>query len=166
MSAEHFEVRRATAADTATLARHRVSMFRDMGSVEPSLEQEFLDAAATHIREAMTNGEYFAWLAHPVGEPQRILGGGGVQLRRLLPRPEEGSKRLLIGREAVVLNVYVERDARRRGVARRIMEAIVAWVPSTDAVRLVLHASEEGRPLYESMGFKPTNEMRYAPSLR
>jgi hypothetical protein len=38
-------------------------------------------------------------------------------------------------------------------------------VPETDIVRLVLHASDEGRPLYESMGFEPTNEMRYTGTL-
>jgi len=65
-----------------------------------------------------------------------------------------------------VLNVYVEHDYRRRGVARRLMEAIMAWVPSTDIVRLVLHASAEGRPLYESMEFEPTNEMLYKRALR
>jgi hypothetical protein len=29
--------------------------------------------------------------------------------------------------------------------------------------RVLLHASDAGRPLYESLGFVPTNEMRYSP---
>ena len=165
MSDDRIQVRRATAADVPVLARHRMSMFRDMGSVDPALEAELLDEAATHIREAMVSGEYVAWLAHPRGDAGTIMGGSGLQLRRLLPRPEEGGKRVLIGREGVVLNVYVEREHRRRGVARRLMEEILAWLPSTDVVRLVLHASKEGRPLYEDMGFVQTNEMRYARSL-
>jgi hypothetical protein len=31
--------------------------------------------------------------------------------------------------------------------------------------RLVLHASDDGRALYESLGFVATNEMRYAGAL-
>jgi GNAT superfamily N-acetyltransferase len=141
-------------------------MFRDIGSLQPIIEAPLRDAAAAHIREAMAAGEYVAWLAHPVAEPQRIVGGAGVQLRRLLPRPEEGATRVLMGREGIVLNVYVEHDYRRRGVARRLMETIMSWTARTDIVRLVLHASDEGRPLYERMGFKPTNEMRYVGAVR
>ena len=166
MSEALFEIRPATEADVTVMAGHRVSMFREMGSVNPALEGVLLDAATTHIREAMVGGEYVAWLAHPPGEPRRILGGGGVQLRRLFPRPQEGGQGLLIGREGIVLNMYVERDARRRGVARRIMEEILTWVSGTDVVRLVLHASDEGRPLYELMGFAQTNEMCYTHALR
>jgi GNAT superfamily N-acetyltransferase len=62
--------------------------------------------------------------------------------------------------------MYVEPDYRRQGVARRLIETILAWVPHTDIVRLVLHASAEGRPLYESVGFESTNEMRYGRELR
>ena len=160
------EIRRATEADADVIAEQRAVMFRDMGSLDPSVEGELFDAAATQIREAIASGEYVAWLAHLAGEPQRIIGGSGVQLRRLFPRPDESGKQVLIGREGIVLNVYVARDFRRRGLARRLMEEILAWLPGTDVVRLVLNASDEGRQLYESMGFVPNNEMRYARDLR
>ena len=148
------------------LAHHRISMFRDMGSAVPQIEEQLRTTAAAAMREAMATGEYVAWVAHLAGEHGRIVGGAGVQLRRLFPRPDASGKRVLLGRDGIVLNVYVERDHRRRGVARALMDAILAWVPETDIVSLVLHASKEGRPLYESMGFQPTNEMRYARELR
>jgi GNAT superfamily N-acetyltransferase len=159
-------IRQATEADAPVLAEHRVGMFRDMGSAAPAIEAPLRAAATAQIREAMLAGEYVAWLAHPDGEPGRIVGGAGVQIRRLLPRPDTDRARVLIGREGIVLNVYVEREYRRRGVARRLMETILSWATGTDIVRLVLHASDEGRPLYESMGFEPTNEMRYTRPLR
>ena len=160
------DIRRATVADSSILGEHRVAMFRDMGSVQRDVEASLREAATTHIRDAMQAGEYVAWLAYPADEPQRVVGGTGVQLRRLLPRPEVGGARVLVGREGIVLNMYVDRDYRRQGVARRLIESILAWVPGTDIVRLVLHASPDGRPLYESLGFVQTNEMRYARTLR
>jgi GNAT superfamily N-acetyltransferase len=165
MSDDAIDIRRASDADVAILARHRVSMFRDMKSVAPAAEAALHESAAAHLREAMATGEYVAWLAHPVGQPQSIVGGAGVQLRRLLPRPDDAGNRVLTGREAVVLNVYVERDHRRRGVARRLMETVLAWAARAGVARLVLHPSDEGRPLYEALGFVPTNEMRYTGSL-
>ena len=154
-------IRRATEADADVIAEHRVVMFRDMAILDPSREGQLRQLAAMQIGEAIASGEYVAWLAHPPDEPHRIIGGCGVQLRRLFPRPDESGKRILAGREGIVLNVYVDRDFRRRGLGRRLMEEILAWLPGTDVVRLVLHASDDGLKLYESMGFVPTNEMRY-----
>jgi GNAT superfamily N-acetyltransferase len=160
------EIRRATDVDINILAMHRVSMFRDMGSLDPSLEHALLEAATSHIREAMASGEYVAWVARLPHESRRIVGGTGVQLRRLLVRPDDDGMRMLVGREGIVLNMYVEPDFRRRGLARRLMEEILSWVAGTDVVRLVLHASDDGRHLYRSMGFAGTNEMVYTGALR
>ncbi len=166
MTGQLFEIRRATEADAPTLAAQRVLMFRDMGNLDPSLEDVLLEAGTDQMAEAIASGEYVAWVLCPVGEPARIIGGGGVQLRHLFPRPEADGKRILIGREGIVLNVYVEQAFRRRGLARRIMKEILAWVPTSDIVRLVLHASDEGRQLYEDLGFVPTTEMRFAQPIR
>jgi GNAT superfamily N-acetyltransferase len=65
----------------------------------------------------------------------------------------------------LVLNVYVEPHWRRRGLARRLMQEILEWAPTAGVARLVLHASREGRPLYEALGFTATNEMRYGGRL-
>ena len=140
-------------------------MFRDMGSAQPSIEQPLLAAATSAIRDAMSAGEYVAWVAHPANNHARVVAGAGVQIRRLLPRPDSSGTGVLVGREGIVLNVYVDRDYRRRGLARRLMETIIEWARETRVVRLVLHASAEGRPLYESLGFEATNEMRYGRPL-
>ena len=159
------EIRRATEADAPALAGHRVAMFRDMGSADPSIHDALRAAAAPVIRDWIVAGDYVAWVAHVAGSPHEIVGGAGVQLRPLLPRPHPNGRELLAGREGNVVNVYVERSHRRQGIARRLMEAIVAWAPTGGVARIVLHASDEGRPLYDSMGFVPTNEMRYTGEL-
>jgi len=63
--------------------------------------------------------------------------------------------------EAYVLNVYTEPTHRRGGVARAIMNAILEWCREQRVARVTLHASREGRPLYEDLGFEPSNEMRF-----
>jgi GNAT superfamily N-acetyltransferase len=70
---------------------------------------------------------------------------------------------LLVGREGLILNVYVDPRYRRQGVARRLMEALIDWAPAAGIVRLVLHASEDGRSLYEALGFRASNEMLFPP---
>ena len=60
-----------------------------------------------------------------------------------------------------MLNVYTEAAHRRRGVARALMDVMLGWCRDRDISRVLLHASDEGRPLYETLGFLPTNEMRW-----
>jgi len=40
------------------------------------------------------------------------------------------------------------------------METIVEWCRGEGFGYVSLHASKDGRLLYETMGFQPTNEMR------
>ena len=40
------------------------------------------------------------------------------------------------------------------------METVVDWCRTEGFYTVSLHASHEGRSLYESMGFRDTNEMR------
>jgi GNAT superfamily N-acetyltransferase len=158
-------LRLATPADARLLAEHRVAMFRDMGSIHASQEAALLEASSAYFAAALASGEYVGWVAHPTGEPGTAIGGAGVQIRTLLPRPDACGQGLLIGREGLVLNVYVEKAWRRRGVAREMMDEVLRWAGTAGIVRLVLHASAEGRALYETMGFVPTNEMRYTGAL-
>lgn len=152
-------IRRATLLDVPTLARHRVEMFRDMGEVEGAAVDELRRAAARYMDVALASGEYIGWLA--VGDDDHdVRGGAGVQLRSILPRPVE-RERIILGPEALVLNVYTEHAWRRRGIARLLMEHVMTWAREARVDRLILHASPDGRTLYESLGFIATNEMRY-----
>ena len=155
-------VRRATEADIAILARHRMAMFRDMGKLAARHEESLLQATAAYLREALPRGEYLAWLAED-SDAGTVIGGAGAQLRTILPRPPEGARDLELGPEAIVLNVYVEREWRRRGVADMLMRALLDELAARRIRRIVLHASAEGRRLYERLGFVVTNEMRLAP---
>jgi GNAT superfamily N-acetyltransferase len=128
-------------------------MFRDMGEVDDQAASIIEKASEDHLRTLIEAREYFGFFAEHKGA---VIGGGGAWLRPMLPRPGalEGA------REAYVLNVYVEPEHRRNGVARAIMQAILDWSREQRLARVVLHASQEGRSLYASLGFEESNEMR------
>jgi ribosomal protein S18 acetylase RimI-like enzyme len=63
-------------------------------------------------------------------------------------------------RRGNILNVYTRPDCRRQGLARRLTGAAVEWCRSHGIATVILHASDDGRALYRSLGFQPTNEMR------
>jgi GNAT superfamily N-acetyltransferase len=157
------EIRLATPADARLLATQRVSMYRDMGRTTPQVEAPLLELCARYFAAALTSGEYVGWIAERGTHPRAVLGGAGVQFRPLVPRTDPSGRFLVAGREGLILNVYVDPASRRQGVARRLMETVIGWAPEAGIARLVLHASDNGRRLYESLGFLASNEMLFPP---
>jgi ribosomal protein S18 acetylase RimI-like enzyme len=155
-----FAVRQADVTDIPRLAHHRAAMFRDMGRLLAHHEEVLERATASYLRDALPRGEYLAWVAEDRGARPTVIGGAGVQLRPILPRPGADDDNLELGPEAIILNVYVEPDWRRRGVAEALMRAVLDVLALRGIRRIVLHASDDGRRLYERLGFVPTNEMR------
>jgi GNAT superfamily N-acetyltransferase len=162
---DEIRVRLATAGDVSVLARHRAEMFRDMGQLPEQQYASLLAATELDLAAMLAAGEYVSYVASPADRPGEIVAGAGIQIRRLLPRPLPGATSIRLGPEAIVVNVFTEREWRRRGIAERLMQHVIEWARSHGIARLVLHASPDGRPLYERLGFEPTNEMRFTGEL-
>ncbi len=149
---EGFAVRLASTDDIDTLVAHRRAMFVDMGY----RDEGALDSMATKCRPwlltKMDSGEYLAWLA--TAPHQSVVAGAGLWLMDWPPHM------IGCGPRANILNVYTAVDYRRRGLAGALMKATIEWCRSNAIDTVVLHASPDGRRLYESVGFTGTNEMR------
>ena len=146
-----------------TVAVTGADVFRDMGQVTPDAYDALVAVAESRLRETLASGEYVAWLAlAPDGDG--VIGGAGAQRRLAFPHPhrfEDGTLGIGEGRHAIVLNVYTEPAWRRRGVADALMRQVIRWAEAERLDRLVLHASDEGRALYQRLGFAASNEMRF-----
>ena len=134
-----------------------------MGELPANLYDDLVAASTRYLQSAIPSEEYVGCLAAPQNAPQQIVAGAGVQRRRILPRPlvRPGGTVLGVGQQGIVLNVFTERPWRRRGLAALLMRHVLEWVKGAGLDTLVLHASADGRRLYERLGFVPTNEMRY-----
>ena len=155
-----YTIRRSTPGDAAVIAQHRVSMFRDMGEVPtPALATELLEASRTALAVLLREGSYVGWLA--VGAHGEVLAGAGVHIKSTLPRVTHQGL-VAAGPLPLAVNVYTEPGSRRRGIARALMQAMMEWARVQGFDRLLLHASDGARPLYRSLGFAPTNEMRWS----
>jgi len=150
---EGFIIREAAAADLEVILHHRRAMFHEMGHTDIAGLDNMLPAARAYYAQGLRDGSYRGWLALDAGG--RVIGGGGIGLVPWPPHPQYPHPQ-----RATIFNVYTEPEARRRGVARRLMQVMIAWCRAQQFPWVHLHASEYGRPLYESMGFAPTNEMR------
>ncbi len=153
MTESDITIRETAPSESAIILHHRRSMFRDMGEGTVEELDRMAEVASPWLARALADGSYHHWLA--LDSAGRVAGGGGVLLCPWPANPKEPCTE-----RAVILNVYTEPEFRKLGIARQIMLTILAWVEEQGLRSVNLHASAEGRPLYEQLGFEATNEMR------
>jgi GNAT superfamily N-acetyltransferase len=160
----HYAIRPATVRDAPVIARHRVAMFTEMGHVPgDELASQLLAASTSALESRLQDCTYVGRLA--VGPGEQVLAGAGVHVRPQLPRMSSTGKSITTGPVPLLVNVYTEPQWRGRGVARALVRALMRWTADQGFDHMVLHASDAGRPLYVSLGFAATNEMRWSPWL-
>lgn len=147
-------IRRATAADLPTIVRHRMGMFREMGIGDPSQSAAYVPEFEQFAARALADGSLQVWLAET--DTDTVVAGGAVFI---VPWPANPKARKQ--ERAFLLNVFTEPGQRRRGCARRVVQTMLDWCRSRGFESVFLHASDAGRPLYLSMGFTPTSELRF-----
>jgi GNAT superfamily N-acetyltransferase len=146
------ELRPASPADLAIILHHRREMFSEMGGDYQSQLDDFEPASRLYFNSALRDGSYYGVFGEVDGA---TVAGGGVVIAAW-----PGSPLNFDPRRAWILNVYVEPEHRGRGYARAVMEALIDWCRGQGFRSVALHASEEGRTLYDKLGFRSTNEMR------
>jgi len=147
-----FEIVPATLDHVETIVEQRRAMFFDMGHRDGAVLARMSAAFRPWVAAKIEAGEYRAWFAMVDGV---VAGGAGLWLMDWLPH--------LIATGALrgnIVNVYTRAEYRRRGIARELVQTALSWCRQSGVTYVILHASPEGRPIYESMGFRATNEMR------
>lgn len=151
MTTTTYAWRDATLDDIDTLVRQRHEMFAEMGHLDRL--DEVTRASGDWLRQSIAAGVYHAWLA--IAPDGSVASGGGITIIPWPPGPLD-----LGDHAAYVYNMYTEPEHRRRGLARELMFRIHDWCRLQGVHTVRLHASDAGRPLYASLGYRPTNEMR------
>jgi GNAT superfamily N-acetyltransferase len=146
-------IRQANVEDLAHLVHHRRAMFEEMGYGDPAVLAQVEKSSREYFSQALRIGGYKAWLAEDANA--RIVAGGGIVIADWPGYPGE-----TLANRAWILNMYTEPEARRHGLAKKLLDVMLDWCRTNGFRTVSLHASPAGRPLYESVGFQPTNEMR------
>ncbi len=148
-----FRISFAGPEDVDLLTAHRLSMWRDIHPEMGRSVDHSEKVTRDWISKRLADGGLIGFIAKAPGGT--VAGSGCIWIREEQPRPTNP-------RQAVpyLMSMYTENEFRRKGVARLIVKAALKWCRDHAYERIVLHASEAGRPLYEEFGFEPTTEMR------
>ena len=126
-------------------------MYEDMGKRDAPALDVMEATSETYFRTALVYGSYRSFVAE-TGDAHVVAGGGIV----IGPWPAHPSE--LQARRATILNAHRESVPASRHCSPPDA-TMMEWLKAQGFPKVSLHASDEGRPLYESLGFEISNEM-------
>lgn len=152
-------IRLATPADAATIGLQRVKMFQDNALTCVSSWEELERDSACWTAEKIRSGRYVGWIvedqtANDARRETVVVGGAGVWFMEWPPHFKH-----LEPVRGYLLNFYVATSARGKGIAKELVGLAVAECRRRGVHIATLHASKMGKPVYESLGWKESNEM-------
>ena len=146
---------RATVEDVETLVEIRAIVLHAANKLPSEVEipQEIYDNSREFYARTIADGTHVAYL---VFDGDKVVGAGGVTFFQLIPFYYNRT-----GKCAQVVNMYTHPDYRRRGIAWKTLDLIVAEVRARGLISVGLEATDMGMPMYEKYGFKvQDHEMR------
>jgi ribosomal protein S18 acetylase RimI-like enzyme len=145
-------IRTAAIEELPVIASFWMAMYEEAGIFR---ESDFIADWRTRFEEyfsrrrAAGEAQYFI-----AADNDRIVGTAGAML-------DDGYPTIVHGlRFGYIFGVRVEPEYRGRGIATALTRETIAFLKRRQCRRIRLHASPLGRPIYEGLGFTPTNEMQ------
>jgi GNAT superfamily N-acetyltransferase len=154
-------VRRAGPGDIDEVVRQRLTFLAHIRDDDVGADGGFISATRRFIEDEVAAGRMHSWLAEDGGQ---CVGIVSMLLWSRPPRPHDRGTL-----DAYIINMYVVPEHRGNGIGRHLLDACLTAAEEFGIGRLFLHATDEGRPLYESAGFRANPnwlERRGGPSLR
>ena len=142
------EYRIASADDIGLLVQSRLETLRAVNHLEDNhpFSEGFVEASRRYFLE----GDQTTVLAVENGQ---VAGCATLCYLRMMPTVSHPS-----GRRAHLMNVYTHPSWRRKGVARRMVSMLITEARNRGVSEISLDATAAGRPLYENLGFKNSDE--------
>ncbi len=112
---------------------------------ESSFEGDFSRLTADFFR----NGDQTTVLAF---DGDMAVGCATICYMELMPSIDPSQNR------AYIMNVYVRKEYRRRGIAREMLNFILGEARERGVSYVSLDATEQGKPLYRTLGFCDNTE--------
>ncbi len=155
MNQNNFKIAKATPQEDYLIAKHFYQMWLDIGYDKDYLAADWSEITRKYIYHARQNLQYQAFIAEIDG---KTVGSAGCQLfDGLYPQIIKAESR----QYGYIWGVYVEKAYRDRGIGKQLTIRTRDYLKSIGCTRAVLHASPQGKPVYDRIGFISSNQMHF-----
>lgn len=150
----HYELRKATIADVEELVNVRIEFLSEVNTLTNEDMLVLKQANSRYFMECISNGTYVSFIAI---KENKIVGSSGITFYKLPP-----NKKCPTGKAAYISNIYTRAEHRGRGIASKLFTLLVNEAKDLGYEKLLLNATDMGKPLYEKFGFTMTKgDMEY-----
>ena len=149
------DIRLATVNDCKQLVEMRIDMRNEREKpLDKKHEDLFLYYSTKFFNEEILTGRFIAYVAE---EQDKIIAMSGLSLYSVPPTYDN-----LNGKVAYLMNMYTRPQYRKKGLGTILLQKAVEYAKENNYSKVILNASEMGRPLYTKYGFTDLeNEMVY-----
>ena len=139
--------KRASLDDIDILTQTRVLVLRAANQLPDNTDMREVERQSyNYYRRALCDGSHIAYL---VFDGEHFVGAGGISFFQVMPTYHNPS-----GHKAYIMNMYTDPAYRRKGIATKTLDLLIAEAKSKGVTAISLEATEMGRPLYEKYGFE------------
>jgi GNAT superfamily N-acetyltransferase len=149
----------ATIDDIQILSVHHRKMFEEIWEqkglrIEKARSQELESAYREKIEKQIPEGTCRAWV---VKNDKQIIASGAITIVSFVPVPADINHNI-----AYLHSVYTEKAYRQQRCAQKIVDRAIQYCQQNGIKRVILNASDAGKPIYEKSGFVSSHEtMRF-----
>jgi GNAT superfamily N-acetyltransferase len=151
MRNEGIVYRRATLNDVSALVDYRVRFLNELYShVDDYSTKVVRESLLRYFTKAIPSGDFVAWVAEL---DEKVIATSGMVVWQI-PAIYGGVES---GRLGYLLNFYTIPEARRKGIATRLLNELIKEARLLGLRYLHLHASKYGESVYRKAGFAETH---------
>ncbi|MFH1369776.1 MAG: GNAT family N-acetyltransferase [Planctomycetota bacterium] len=148
-------IQEAIRDDIKQLAIHHRKMFEEIWEkkgqkLEAAKAQEIEKAYSEKLEKQISAGSCKAWV---VKNGNQLVASGAISIISFVPVPNDTNYNI-----AYLHSMYTEKKFRGKKFARQIIEKAIQYCKNNGINRIVLNASDEGKPLYKKIGFVSSPE--------
>ena len=125
----------------------------DMGISEHDIAGDWRTTALDFITQARLNHSFAGFLA--LSDDNRLGGACCHTVDRVFPAFRQTDAVVL----GYIWGVYVLPSARGTGIGTALVKQCIRHLKARGCGRILLHAGQQARPIYDRLGFTPTDEL-------
>lgn len=139
---------RSTTADIDLLVKTRIAILRAANELDLSVNlSEVERQSREYYLHALEDDIHTAYLVY---DQDWIIATGGISYYRVMP-----TYRNPTGKRAYIMNMYVDPEYRRNGIASHVLDLLIEDAQSRGINDIALEATAVGKPLYLARDFLP-----------
>ena len=148
--------KRATLDDLELLVETRITVLRAANKLSDEVDMAEVELQSyEYYKETLSKETHVAYL---VFDGDVFVGAGGVSFFRVMPTFHNPT-----GEKAYIMNMYTKPEYRRKGIAFKTLDLLVAEAKKKGISAISLEATDMGKPLYLKYGFVKMNDEMELP---